>query len=706
MTLGGLALAVGILIDEGTVVIENIHVQMAKHPSLAWAILVGTKETVVPILLAMLCVLAVFLPSFLMRGAARGLFVPLSLSVGFAMMTAFVLSITFVPVLAVWLLRHIPHDDHAPPGRFSFARFRHVYGKLVERILPRRWIVFPVYLVLTAALLVLVGGQVGQEIAPTVDSGQFQLRIKAPTGTRLEITEEMTRQALDIIKQELGPDKVKISVSYVGVTAPTYTVNAIYLWTGGTDTTVIRISLVENSGLRVEEVQRRLRRELVPKLKEWLGPRLRAAGVSPDKIPQRLAALHLSFEPADVVNQVMSFGANTPIEVVASGPNQADNKAYADKVLAQMAKIPTLQDLQFGQAFDYPRVMIDVNRERAGFAGLTEADLAAAMITATSSSRYIVPVFWSDPKSGIGYQIQLQVPPPRMNSLEEVGMIPVRKLPDGRGVALLRDLARLEPTTMPQEFDRLNQKRMVTITANVVGEDLGRAAGRIDKAIKAAGEPPRGVRLEVRGQVPPMREMFQGLASGLGLAVVVIFLLLAAYFQSIRLALVATATVPAVVSGVAVILLATHTTLNVQSFMGAIMAVGVAVANAILLVTFAERARQTGQPALQAALTGASERLRPILMTSFAMIIGMVPMALGLGEGGEQSAPLGRAVIGGLAFATLSTLLVLPTVFALAMGRSRIGSVSLHPSDPESRYHYVRHEPDASATDSNLGERS
>jgi multidrug efflux pump subunit AcrB len=684
MTLGGLALAVGILVDEGTVVIENIHTQMGKHESLPWAILVGTAETTVPNMLAMLCILAVFVPSFLMEGAARGLFVPLALSVGFAMITAFTLSITFVPVLSMWVLRHLHHDEHATAGRFSFARFRNAYAGVVQRLMPYRWIVVPVYLVSTAAILVLVGSQVGREISPTVDSGQFQLRLKAATGTRLEITEDMTRQALEIIKRELGPDKVKISVSYVGVTAPTYTVNAIYLWTGGTDTAVIRIALAEDSGLHVEEVQERLRRELPRKLREWLGPRLMAAGVPSDQIEQRLAALRVSFEAADVVNQVMSFGSTTPVEVVASGPNQADNKAYADKLFAELSKITSLRDLQYGQNFDYPRVKIDVNRERAGFAKLTMNDVATSMIAATSSSRYVVPVFWADPKSGIGYQVQLQVPPARMNSLDEVGRIPVRKLEDNKGVVLMRDVASTQMTTMPEEYDRLNQKRMVTLTANVVGEDLGRASAEIDQAIKNAGTPPRGVRVQVRGQILPMEQMFRGLAVGLALAVVAISLLLAAYFQSLRLALVAVATVPAVIAGVAVILLATHTTLNVQSFMGSIMAVGVAVANAILLVTFAERARQEGESAVEAAIRGGSERLRPILMTSCAMIVGMVPMALGLGEGGEQSAPLGRAVIGGLTASTLSTLLVLPTVFAVVLGRSRRGSASLHPGDPDS----------------------
>ena len=400
--------------------------------------------------------------------------------------------------------------------------------------------------------------------------------------------------------------------------------------------------------------------------------------------------------------------------------------------------------MQFGQNFDYPLIKVEIDRERAGEAGVNVAETASAMIAATSSSRYIFPVYWADPKTGIGYQVQLQVPPAKMNSIAEVGMTPVKQPQyEGGAAPLLRDLAKITESTIPQEYDRINQRRIVTITANVVGEDLGRAVTKIEAAIKRAedaikaDDPPPCVKDRndrewykrvkvgddnghIRGQVPAMRQMFSGLTSGLGLAVVVVFLMLTAYFQSFKLAFVSVATAPAVVAGVAFALFITHTTLNIQSFMGAIMAVGVAVANAILLVTFAENARQTGLTAADGARKGAEERLRPILMTSCAMIAGMVPMALGLGEGGEQSAPLGRAVIGGLTVATGATLLILPAVFSIIMGldgrilaklgrelgslgwpvlflvgwplrsigwawgSNEIGSPSLHPDDPES----------------------
>jgi multidrug efflux pump subunit AcrB len=698
MTLGGMSLAVGILVDMGTVVIENIHTQMAKQPSLARAVFVGTSETTVPILLAMLCILAVFIPAFLMEGAAGALFVPLAISVGFAMITAFILSITFVPVLSIWILKAHTHGhghgEEPSVGRFSFAAFRRRYVKIAQVVLARSGVVLGAYAILALTVLGACGSQVGQEISPQVDAGQFQMRLKAPVGTRLEVSEDLTRRALQEMEEILGPDSVKISVAHIGQTAPTLTANAVFLWTSGPDQSVIRIALNEEKGFRTEEVKEKLRKELPERLKPWLAHHLVTYGAANDVAARRAEEVSVSFEPADVINQVMSFGSPTPIEVVISGPNIDENRAYAKTVLDEMHKIETLRDLQFGQSFDYPRINVEIDRERAGEAGLTVADAASALIAATSSSRYIFPVYWADPKTGIGYQVQLQVPPAKMNSNAEVGMIPVKLNPnsDAASATLLRDVAKITDTTIPQEYDRINQRRIVSITANVVGEDLGRAVKKIEAAIAAAGDPPRGVKVgdeqgHIRGQVPAMRQMFSGLASGLVLAVVVVFLMLTAYFQSFKLAFVSVATTPAVVAGVAFTLFITHTTLNIQSFMGAIMAVGVAVANAILLVTFAENARQTGLSAADAARKGAEERLRPILMTSCAMVAGMVPMALGLGEGGEQSAPLGRAVIGGLTVATAATLLILPAVFSVIMGRSGVGSSSLDPGDPESRFY-------------------
>jgi multidrug efflux pump subunit AcrB len=706
MTLGGLALAVGILVDESTVEVENIHTQMDKTGSIARATRLGNAETAVPRLLAMFCILAVFIPSFFMEGAARALFVPLSLAVGFAMIASYILSSTFVPVMSVWVLRHYHPETRASGlGRFSFARFRDRFAGALEKIIPYRWTLVGVYVVLAGLIIWLVGGNLGTEIFPKVDAGQFQLRLRAPDGTRIERTEEIAKQALEIIKEAVGPGNVAASVGYVGLTPYNYPINAIYLWMRGPEEAVLRVALKSGSGVRVEELKHQLRGELKKKLGEWLEDRLQAQGFTSEQVAERVNGLRLSFEPADIVNEVMSFGAPTPIEVAVSGPDFDKTRAYADKVRQELAKIDSLVDLQVVQPLDYPAVAVEVDRQRAGLSGTTTAAVAGALVSATSSSRFVTPIFWADPKTGIGYQVQIEIPPYQMDSPEEIGLVPVRQSADGfplsadsrkpvadsRKRLLVRDVARIGLTKVVGEYDRYNMKRLVSMTANIEGEDLGRVAAQISRALQAAGEMPRGLQIDVRGQVPPMQEMFFGLGVGLAMAVVVIFLLLTAYFQSPRLSFIAVSAVPAVIAGVALFLWLTRTTLNIQSFMGAIMAIGVAVANAILLVTFAERARLDGATSIAAALEGARTRLRPILMTACAMTAGMVPMALAIGEGGEQVAPLGRAVIGGLAAATFATLFILPSVFAIVQARASTESASLDPDDPAS-LHYDRKE--------------
>jgi multidrug efflux pump subunit AcrB len=692
MTLGGLALAVGILVDEATVEVENIHTQFEHTPNIARAVRRGNQETAVPRLLAMLCVLAVFIPSFFMQGAAQALFVPLSLAVGFSMVVSYFLSSTFVPVLSVWLLRHY-HQPHATAGWFSFARIRDAYAFVLRGLLWLRWLLVPAYFGAAVYLVWLIGGQLGQEIFPAVDAGQFQLRLRAPTGTRIEVTEQLAVQALEAIKGEVGPDNIAISVGYVGLIGSSYPINTVYQWMRGPEEAVIRVALKPESGVRVADLKERLRKSLPAHLGDWLRQRLAAEQVPAERIAERVRGLKVSFEPADIVNEVMSFGSPTPVEVAVSGPKLAESRAYAEKIKAQLEQIPSLRDLQFVQPLDYPAVEVKIDRQLTGASGVTTVDVANSLVAATSSSRFTVPNFWADPNTGIGYQVQVEIPTERMNSAKEVGLVPIKRPFEGQ--LFLQDVARVREGTEPGEYDRYNMKRQVSLTANIEGEDLGRVAGQVGRALQAAGEPPRGVTVDVRGQVVPMRQMFgalaggqmfEGLTAGLGLAVVVIFLLLTAYFQSLRLALVVMLTAPAVIAGVAVALLLTHTTLNIQSFTGAIMAVGVSVANAILLVTFAERARREGAPVLEAAVDGARHRLRPILMTSCAMIAGMVPMALAFGEGGEQTAALGRAVIGGLIAATLTTLLVLPGAFVLIQGWAGVRSASLDPDDRDSVY--------------------
>jgi multidrug efflux pump subunit AcrB len=343
---------------------------------------------------------------------------------------------------------------------------------------------------------------------------------------------------------------------------------------------------------------------------------------------------------------------------------------------------------------DYPTIQVNVDREKAGLAGLTPVDVSRALVTATSSSRFVMPNYWADPKSGIAYQVQVEIPRPvvrtpddvqTVGSAEELGRIPLKRTEQGQ--VLIRDVASIEPGTMPGQFDRYNMRRQVTLTANLSGTDLGSVSREVAQALERAGKPPAGILVETRGQIPPMQEMQTGLSIGLGLAVVVVFLLLTANYQSLRLAFVTVSTAPAVIAGVVLMLFLTGTTLNIQSFIGSIMAIGVAMANAILLVTFAEHRRREGIQVRDAAVEGAGSRLRAILMTSCAMIAGMLPMALALGEAGQQNAPLGRAVIGGLIAATLATLFVLPSMFAMMQGRASMASPSLDPDDPHSSHY-------------------
>jgi multidrug efflux pump subunit AcrB len=722
MTLGGLALAVGILVDEATVEVENIHTQMDKTPSIARAVRLGNAETAVPRLLAMLCILAVFIPSFFMQGAAQALFVPLSLAVGFAMVTSYFLSSTFVPVMSVWLLRHYHPSRHATGGLFSFNRWRDHYANMLQWFLRLRWFLVAGYLG-AAVLLVLwwvVGHPaLGTEIFPQVDSGQFLLRLRAPDGTPLEDTEALAQDVLDALAADVGKEKVDITVSLVGTASYNYPINSIYLWTAGPQEAVLRIALKPKSGIRIEELKERMR-ERLPRMKRVRKP-----------LPEMKDVL-LSFEAGDIVGDVMSFGSPTPIEVVVSGKNYKADLAYTAELMKEMKSIGSLRDQQYRQPLDYPTVQVLIDRERAGLAGVTAADVGKALAPVTLSSRFLAPSFWRDPDSGIGFQVQLQVSS-GTNTKEALGMIPIKRT--AKGMVLVRDVATILDGSMPGEDDRYNSVRMLSLTANIQGEDLGRVSGQVNQKVKAVNEsfwvphqedsdgtrdwknalsdevvhqkerpgtPPKGITVAVLGQTAPMDQMFQGLAIGLAAAVVAIFLLLTAYFQSVKLSLIVVSTSPAVIAGVALMLVLTRTTLNIQSFMGSIMAIGVAVANAILLVTFAERARREGATALVAAVDGARHRLRPILMTSCAMLAGMVPIALAVGEGGEQTAPLGRAVIGGLAAATLATLTLLPAVFAVVQGWAGRRSPSLDPDDPTSA-HYDR-ESMASSSDGRAAE--
>jgi multidrug efflux pump subunit AcrB len=613
MTLGGLALAIGILVDEATVAIENIHAHLQRGKPLAVAVRDGSAETAIPRLLAMLCILAVFVSSFFMEGAARGLFVPLSLAVGFSMLASYVLSSTFVPVLSVWLLRHAPHDGHQPRATL-FDRLRGAYRWLLAKFVRLRLAIVAIYLVGSVAVIYVVGTRLGRDIFPVVDASQFRLRLRAPDGTHIGRSEQIAQRALTLIAETVGAGNVDLTLGYVGAIPSSYPINGVYQWSRGPEEAILYVDLKEETGINVEQLKETLR----------------------DRLRQEMPELRCSFEPSDIVNEVMSFGSPTPIEVAVSGPNFADSRAYAERIHAELAKIPALRDLQYAQSMDYPTIEVRVDRQKAGLAGLTPADVSRSLVTATSSSRFVVPNFWADPKSGIAYQVQVEVPRPVVRSLfdihtvgstDDLATIPLKRT--GEGQVLIRDVAEIKSGTMPGQYDRYNMRRQVSLTANLAATDLGAVSQQVDAALQRAGEPPRGVQVEVRGQLPPMRDMQNGLTVGLGLAVVVV----------------------------------------------------------CLVLTFAENRRRDGLAAREAAVEGAASRLRAILMTSCAMIAGMLPMALALGEAGQQNAPLGRAVIGGLAAATFATLFVLPSMFALIQGRASAASLSLDPDDPRSAHY-------------------
>ncbi len=660
MTLGGLVLAVGILVDQSTVVIENIHTHLVHKQTVEHAVLDASHEVLIPLLIAMLCVVAVFLPSFAMVGAARALFVPLSLAVGFSMIASYLLANTLVPVLSVWAFRAWHHAGEASERESnSFIHLQAAYRRRLEPLVRHRVAVLVGYLAVCAALLGLLAPRLGADIFPRAESGQaqIQMRLRLPAGTRLGLTVETAQRALGLIKREAGPNSVQVSLAFAGVHGASYPSNFIYLWNSGPQEAVLQVQFKPGVKLDLAAFRDRLRHD----------------------IARELPNVQVSFEPADIISRVMSFGAATPIEVDAVGPDIEQDRRYAERIRERLARIRTLRDVQFGEPLDYPSVRVDVDRERAGLLGVTQKDVIQSLTPSTASSRYTQRVFWAAP-NGISYAVQVQIPQHHLASIEDLRNVPVTG--SGGATHLLRNLGAIESGTVVGEYDDYNSQHYVAVTANIEATSLGAAAQQVQRALAAAGEPPAGVTVAVRGEVQTMTELMGALRGGLLLAVFVIALLLVANFQSWELALVTIASVPAVLVGVVLMLLATGTTLNLESFIGAIMAVGVAIANAILFVTFAERARREGQSAAEAGVSGAVSRLRPIVMTTLAMIAGMLPMAAGWGEGGQQSAPLGRAVIGGLALATVATLWVLPAVFALIRAKAPRRSPSLDPDDP------------------------
>jgi multidrug efflux pump subunit AcrB len=659
MTLGGLALAVGVLVDEATVEIENIHVQMVSGVSRARAVMEACRRTAMARLLSLFCVLAVFVPSFFMVGVGRQLFVPLSLAVAFSMVASYLLSSSLVPVFSTWMMKERPQAEER---QGIFRWLRSLYANYLSATLKVRWPLVIIYLAATMGVISVLLPRMGTELFPEANAPLLRMRLRAATGTRVEETERIVLNALAVINRVIGPENVEITSDFVGVIPSSYPVDLIHLFTSGPQEAIIQISLKTNTP-RGEPLRERLRAALKQEL--------------PDDT--------ISFEAADIVSQVMSFGSPTPIEVAVQGISLPDDYAHAQKVRDQLAKLPFLRDLQLSQPPDFPTLDINIDRERAGQFALTMSDVVRSVVPATSSSRFTSPNYWRDPASGNAFQIQVQLPQNKMQSVDAVRNVPIMQ--GGSTDARLADVATMTMGKMPGLIERYNGQHVVSLTANIHHLTLGEAAVRINQAIALAGVPPKGLSVKLRGEIPPLEQTLSGLKTGLLLAVAVILLMLSANFQSFRLALAIVLTIPAVICGVLLMLLCTHTTLNAQSFMGAIMAMGISVANSILLVTFAEHDRHQGSNAMEAIQTSAAKRLRAILMTASAMIFGMLPMAIGFGEAGSQSAPLARAVIGGLILSTFTTLTILPSVYAIVQRSVSTTSPSLNPLDSGSRFY-------------------
>jgi multidrug efflux pump subunit AcrB len=688
MSLGGLALAIGILVDMSTVIIENVHVQMGHTPKVASAVLRASQATAVPILLALLCILSVFVPAFIMNDPLRALFMPLTLGVGFAMISSYLLSNTFVPVLCVYLLKHKGERGEEKGGLFD--RILTVYGKAVTWFVRLRWWVVPTYVAGCLLILGVLGLQVGTELFPQIDSGQFVLRFRPPPGSNYELTRQMGVKCLEEIEKEAGADNIEITMGYAGQVAPNFGIDNMVLFMRGPDDGWLRIAFRNSATIRLEEFRERMRKVLPERVLPWLAQRLHKGGLPRIEAEMQAKKASFGFGPGDIVTNVMSFGSSTPIGVRIVGTDLKLVRQHAEKIAAEMKRIPYLRDVGFEQQLDYPTIEVEIDREKAGLSGATVDDVRKALVMGACSTRFANLNYWVDVKTGFDYLVQVQMPPleagAALQTPEDIEILPLESVNPLVNL-MIRDVAKVRMSTRQGELDRDMSQRYLTLTANVEGEDMGRASRQVAGAIDAAGQPPGGVRVEKMGQLPPMIAMFEALSIGLAVAVFVILVLLTAYYQSLRLALIAIGAVPGVLAGIAVILFVTHTSLNIESFMGAIMSLGVSVSNSVLLVTFMGEHWKGGASSTEAAIVGAGERLRPILMTACAMTVGMVPMALALEKGSQMQAPLGLAVIGGLVMSTFATLLVLPSIFAIVIGRSVARSPSIYPGDPDSPYY-------------------
>ncbi len=660
MSLSGLALAIGILVDESTVTIENIHQHFAMKKTKAQAIWDACKEIAFPKLLILLCILAVFAPAFMMTGIPGSLFMPLALAIGFSMTVSFLMSQTFVPIMANWLMKHNP-EAHKQQKENGFDRFKNRFMNGLRRLMTKKKLAVITSFILVGLATTFMYNSIGKDVLPHVDSSQFQVRITAPEGTRIEKTEQKVKAVLVELETLLGKENMAITSAFIGQHPSSYAVSPIYLYNAGPHEALLQVALKKFDGDSDE-----------------LKDEIRA------HIHQKMPELRLSFEPIDLTEKILSQGANNPVEIRISGMMKKMNMMTANRLLAEIKKLDYLRDQHIPQSMNYPALEINIDRVRAAQLGLDAQDIAKSMVASTASSRYTNKNFWVGGMMGIAYDVQVQTPQNLLTSKAELENIPLSKNADR---PVLGDVATVTPTKTLGESYNMGTMGYTTVVANVHQTDLARAQKDVEAAIASLGELPKGVTVEVAGMTPVLDETMNSLSSGLLIAILVIFLLLAANFQSFKVSFVILSTVPFVVLGSLILLMLTGSTLNLQSYMGIIMSIGVSIANAVLLINNAEVLRLQDSNATAAALQAANLRMRPIVMTTIAMMAGMAPMAIGFGEGSDQIAPLARAVIGGLFASTFSVLVILPMVFAWVQRKSTTVSPSLDPEDQAS-IHY------------------
>ena len=654
MTLGGLALAVGILVDDATVEIENTNRYLEEGYEVRDAILAGAAQIAIPALVSTLCICIVFLPMFFLAGVSRYLFVPLAEAVVFAMLASYMFSRTLVPTMALYLLK--PVDHHAPLSRNPLAQFqrgferifesvRSNYASMLERLVSVRKLFIPIFLGCCLLAMLLIPF-LGQNFFPATDNGSFILHVRAKTGTRIEETARLCDQVENSIRNTVPPAQMDNILDNIGL--PYSTLNTQHATSGlfGAADADILVSLKEKHTPTADFV-RDLR----------------------ERLPRQFPGTTFYFLPSDIVTQILNFGLPAPMDVQIDGNDDAGNRKVADKILAAMRQVPGLVDIRLQEPDDYPVLNITVDRTKAQQGGYRESDIGTSVLNILSGSTQLNPQFFLNPKNGVDYSIVAQTPQYEINSLQSLENIPITA-PGAQTPEILADVANISRSTEMPVVQHYNIRRTLDVYAGVQGRDLGAAAADVQRIIdRNRSSLSRGNFVQMRGQVTAMRSSYTGLLFGLVFSIVLIYLLIVVNFQSWLDPFIIITALPAALAGIVLFLFFTHTTLSVPALMGSIMCMGVATSNSILVVSFAkDRLADTGD-ALRAAVEAGSTRFRPVAMTALAMIIGMVPMALGLGEGGEQNAPLGRAVIGGLLFATVATLVFVPTVFALFHGR-------------------------------------